>query len=271
MEYIGCRFGSAAVKSIQVVRGKDPTVLLLLLLLDGFGVDGQHETDPRSRLRQLAPSSLGPGPAPRPVPQCDRRPSAHSQPSYAYTLLSWEHASTGDTRGVNDARLRDGAARTRQPSVQHSDGAQVLRESIRGTGGWLWIYLIGSVPLTAIYSIGLSGWFFDYPVPLMAAIFLLLATPLVLILLKFQRAPQWNIAVLWIIVVLMTLRSLNVFVLPYGSEGQAPSGGEELLTMVLTLSAIISVSLGWAILWTRYFMRSVRVKNTSSTGSPAGT
>ena len=45
---------------------------------------------------------------------------------------------------------------------------------------------------------------------------------------------------LWIIVVLMILRSLNVFVLPYGSEGQAPSGGEELLTMVLTLSAIIS-------------------------------
>lgn len=147
----------------------------------------------------------------------------------------------------------------------------MLRESIRGTGGWLWIYLIGSVPLTAIYSIGLSGWFFDYPVPLMVVIFLLLATPLTLIPLKFRRAPRWNIAVLWIIVVLMILRSLNVFVLPYGSEGQAPSGGEELLTMVLTLSAIISVPLGWAIVWTRYFMQSVRVKNTFSTGSPTGT
>ena len=176
------------------------------------------------------------------------------------------------TRGLhNDARPQDGAAQTRQPSVKQSKGAQVPRESIRGTGGWLWIYLIGSVPLTAIYSMGLSGWFFDYPVPLMVVIFLLLATPLALIPLKYQRAPQWNIAVLWISVALMTLRSLNVFVLPYRSDGKAPLGGEELLGIVLTLSAIISVSLGWAIVWTRYFRQSVRVKNTFSTGSPVGT
>ena len=176
------------------------------------------------------------------------------------------------THGIhNDASLRDGAARIRQPSVKQTKGAQVSTESIRGTGGWLWIYLIGSVPLTAIYSMGLSGWFFDYPVPLMVVIFLLLATPLALIPLKRRRAPQWNIAVLWIIVALMTLRSLNVFVLPYGSEGQAALRGEELLATVLTLSAIISVSLGWAIVWTRYFRRSVRVKNTFPIGSTAGT
>ena len=167
--------------------------------------------------------------------------------------------------------MHDGTARTRQPSVKQSKGAQVPRESIRGIGGWLWTYLIGSVPLTAIYSIGLSGWFADYPIGLMVVIFLLLATPLALIPLKFQRAPQWNISALWIIVALMTLRSVNVFLLPYGNEGQPPLEGKELLATVLTLSAIISVSLGWAIIWTRYFMQSVRVKNTFSTGSPIGT
>lgn len=167
--------------------------------------------------------------------------------------------------------MHDGTARTRQPSVKQSKGAHVPRESIRGIGGWLWTYLIGSVPLTAIYSIGLSGWFVDYPIGLMVVIFLLLATPLALIPLKFQRAPQWNISALWIIVALMTLRSVNVFLLPYGNEGQPPLEGKELLATVLTLSAIISVSLGWAIIWTRYFMQSVRVKNTFSTGSPIGT
>ena len=145
------------------------------------------------------------------------------------------------------------------------------RESIRGIGGWLWLYLIGSVPLAAFYSMGLSGWFFDYPAPLMALIFLLLATPLALIPLKFQKAPQWNIAVLWIVLALIALRSLNVFLMPFGTGEQAPMGGEERLATVLTLSAIISVSLGWAIVWTRYFRQSVRVKNTFSTGSRIGT
>ena len=138
-------------------------------------------------------------------------------------------------------------------------------------GGWLWIYLIGSVPLAVLYSMGLAGWFFDYPVSLMAVIFLLLAIPLALIPLKFHRAPQWNIATLWIIVALMTLRSLNVFFLPYGAEDQPSLEGKELLAAVLTLSAIVSAALGWAIVWTRYFRQSVRVKNTFSAGFPIRT
>ena len=203
--------------------------------------------------------------------RCDWWPSGHGQPSSTNTLRSGAGAATA-TPGLHDGvYLQHGAARTRQPSVKLSNGAEVSRASIRGTGGWLWIYLIGSVPLTAIYSMGLSGWFFDYPVPLMVVIFLLLAAPLALIPLKSHRAPRCNIAVLWIIVALMTLRSLNVFVLPYGSEGQSPLRDEELLATVLTLSAIISVSLGWAIVWTRYFRQSVRVKNTFSTGPPVGT
>ena len=141
-------------------------------------------------------------------------------------------------------------------------------ERTQGIGGWLWVYLIGSIPLTTIYSMGLSGWFFDYPVSLMVAFFLLLAIPVALIPLKSPRAPQWNIAALWIIVVLMTLRSLNVFLLPYGEEGQPPLRGEERFAAILTLSAIVSASLGWAMVWTNYFRRSVRVKNTFSVGPP---
>ncbi len=140
-------------------------------------------------------------------------------------------------------------------------------DSVQGVTGWLLVYIIGSIPLTMTYSMGLSGWFFDYPYSLMVAIFLVLAIPLVLIPLKSPRAPQWNIAMLWITVVLMTLRSLNVFLLPFGGEGQAPLRGEEQLAVILTLSAIVSCSLGWAIVWTNYFWKSVRVRNTFSVRS----
>ena len=83
-------------------------------------------------------------------------------------------------------------------------------KGLEGIKGWLLVYFLCSIPLLIIYSMGLSGWFFDYPFVLMVVIFLLLAVPLLLILLKSPEAPQWNIAALWIIVVLMTLRSISV-------------------------------------------------------------
>ena len=73
-----------------------------------------------------------------------------------------------------------------------------------------------------VYSMGLSGFFFDYPVGLMVAIFLLLATPLALVALKSPRAPRWNIAQLWIVVALMAVRAVSVFLFPMRSEGQPP-------------------------------------------------
>lgn len=79
---------------------------------------------------------------------------------------------------------------------------------------------------------------------------------------KFPQAPLWNIAALWIAVVLMVLRSMRVFVFPMASEGQPPLSGEELPGVRLTLSGIVSVSLGWAMSWTKYFNESVRVTNT---------
>ncbi len=122
-------------------------------------------------------------------------------------------------------------------------------------------YLICSIPLLMVYSMGLSGWFFDYPFVLMVVIFLLLAVPLLLVLLKSPKAPRWNIALLWIVAVLMTLRSISVVLMPVSGEEMSR---EELLVVVVTLSAIVSVSLGWAIVWTKYFKESVRVRNTFS-------
>jgi len=137
-------------------------------------------------------------------------------------------------------------------------------DTVQGIRGWLLVYILCSIPLLMVYSIGLSGWCFDYPFVLMLAIFLLLAIPLLLILLKSPKAPQWNIATLWIIVALMTLRSLSVFLFPMVSEGQPPLSSEELPVIVATLSGIVTCSLGWAIVWTKYFRQSVRVRNTFS-------
>ena len=128
--------------------------------------------------------------------------------------------------------------------------------------GWLWVYVIGSIPLMVVYSMGLSGWFFEYPIGLMLAIFLVLAIPLLLLLLKSPKAPWWNIATLWTVAVLMTLRAVSVFVFPMADEGEPPMSSEELPSVVLTLSVIVSVTLGWAMVWTKYFKSSVRVRNT---------
>ncbi len=127
------------------------------------------------------------------------------------------------------------------------------------------VYLICSIPLLVIYSMGLSGWFFDYPVGLMVAIFLVLAVPLFLVLSRSPKAPRWNIAVLWIIVALITARAISVFVFPMRAEGQPPISSEELPGIVMILSAIVSVTLAWAITWTKYFKRSERVRNTFGT------
>ena len=141
----------------------------------------------------------------------------------------------------------------------------MARDGVEGINGWLLAYLICSIPPMIVYSMGLSGWFFEYPFVLMLAIFLLFAVPLLLILLKSPKAPQWNIAVLWIMAGLMTLRSLSVVLVPSGSW--EPMSREEMLGVVPILSAIVAFALGWAIVWTMYFKKSVRVRSTFSSGA----
>ena len=82
-------------------------------------------------------------------------------------------------------------------------------ESVDGIQGWLLVYIVASIPVLLFLSAGLSGWFFDYPIGLWLAIFLLLASPLLLILLKSSEAPQWNITALWIASILITVRIVS--------------------------------------------------------------
>ncbi|WP_419938286.1 hypothetical protein [Candidatus Palauibacter sp.] len=130
-----------------------------------------------------------------------------------------------------------------------------------GVGGWLLVYLLGSIPFLLLHSAGLSGWFLDYALWLLIAIFLLLASPLALILVKSSRAPRWNIVALWVIALPITLRAAAV---PFYQEtgGRAQRSPEEWAAAIAILAVIVLGSLAWATIWTAYFRRSLRVRNT---------
>ena len=117
-------------------------------------------------------------------------------------------------------------------------------------GGWLLVYLIGSLPLLTFYSAGLSGWFFDYPIGLFIGILLVLLVPPVLLVLKVPSAPTWNIVLLWVVAGLISVRILYA-VLRMQKALQMYEG--------LILSVSVLVAIAWAIVWTRYFLVSERV------------
>ena len=126
---------------------------------------------------------------------------------------------------------------------------------VKGIRGWSLVYIIGSIPVLLFHAAGLSGWFFDYPIALFLVIFLLLAIPLLLLLVNSPKAPQWNIAMLWIASILITLRILYGVLFQRIQEGQPPLSSEELLGAMPALLGIVGFSLGWAIIWTKYLKR----------------
>ncbi len=123
-----------------------------------------------------------------------------------------------------------------------------------GIKGWLLVYLIGSVPVLALYAAGLSGWFFNYPMGLFVGILLLLAVPLVLLVLKVSSAPQWNIVGLWVGAGLISVRVLHGVLLADPARLTKST--------VLIMSVIVSIAISWAVVWTRYFLISDRVAKT---------
>ena len=124
--------------------------------------------------------------------------------------------------------------------------------------GWILVYLIGSIPILMIYSMALSGWFFEYPFILMVSIFLVLSLPLLLIIIKYPKAPWWNKFMWRSVVILMTLRSISIFLEPNANKMSL----DEIINLSLTLLSIVSISVIWLIVWTKYFNNSIRVKNT---------
>ena len=136
------------------------------------------------------------------------------------------------------------------------------RNDAIGVGGWIIVYTISSIPVLLFYAAGLSGWFFDYPVPLFLLVFLLLAIPILQILVKSPRAPRWNIAMLWIASTSITLRIIYGVLFHRIQQGLPPLISDELLAAAPKLLGIVAFSLGWAMLWTLYFKNSARVMNT---------
>lgn len=130
-----------------------------------------------------------------------------------------------------------------------------------GPGGWLLLYLCASVPYLLFHSAGLAG-IFGYPLWLVAAIFLLLGSPLALILLKSPRAPRWNIVALWVVAVAITLRAAAVPFTLRSDDAEGRRSPEEWAVAIAILTVIVAASLAWATIWTAYFRRSGRVWNT---------
>ena len=124
---------------------------------------------------------------------------------------------------------------------------------MEGISGWLLVYLIGSVPVTLFYAAGVAGRFFDYHVGGVAGVFLVLATPLLLVALRHASAPAWNIASLWV-----GAGSISLIVILGALSADGVRRGEVLMNVV----AIVCFSMAWAAVWTTYFLTSERVART---------
>ena len=60
------------------------------------------------------------------------------------------------------------------------------------------------------------------------------------------------------VVILMTLRSISIFLEPNANKMSL----DEIINLSLTLLSIVSISVIWLIVWTTYFNNSIRVKYT---------
>ncbi len=135
-------------------------------------------------------------------------------------------------------------------------------KEVEGLGGWLMFYIIFSIPVLLFYSAGLSGWFFEYPLILLFAIFTISITPIVLILMKSSKAIYWNIFMSRVMTALLLLRIFYGLIVYRIIGQQPPMNSIELVKALPMLVSIIVLALGWASLWIKYFQTSKRIKNT---------
>ena len=122
-----------------------------------------------------------------------------------------------------------------------------------GIRGWLLVYLVGAVPVTLFNAAGVAGRFFNYHRGALAAMFLVLAVPLVLLLLRVSSAPAWNIASMW-------LGAVTIVLILLGGALTADEG--RLREVGMTMAIVATTSIAWAAVWTAYFLKSARVAAT---------
>ena len=116
--------------------------------------------------------------------------------------------------------------------------------------GWMYIYALGSIPVMLFYAAGLSGWFYDYPMPLFVSLTVIFLIPVALLFLKLPNAPVWNVALVWTTAVLLTTRIMHGIV-----QGDIPIERTEVTMLV----SFVAFAVAWAGVWTAYFLKSTRV------------
>ena len=121
--------------------------------------------------------------------------------------------------------------------------------------GWTIAYVVGSIPVLLFYAAGLSGWFYDYPIPLFISIFILFAIPLLLVLIKHPKAARWNIVMLWTTAILLSTRIIYGILDNRIHKDEHAHNNPEIVGVVLTLLGITIFSYGWTIIWARYFKK----------------
>lgn len=115
----------------------------------------------------------------------------------------------------------------------------------------LWIYCLCSIPLAGFYAAGLSGWFYDYPRPLLVTLFALFLVPLGMLVFKAPHAVLANVIWLWAGATLLMIRI---------GHGLYMGGDIRSDPMIVTmLVGYILVGYVWAMGWTIYFNKSLAI------------
>lgn len=123
------------------------------------------------------------------------------------------------------------------------------KEKLVGIKGWLLLIVIGLFLEIIVYLAGILDFFFFklniYFGLIYLILFCLLIKTLILILQKKKKAIMWAIVMLWVPYIF----GLVIFTLEYMQFGQT------------NYNAIVGMLIG-NIIWTLYFKKSERVKNT---------
>ncbi|MDP3027495.1 MAG: DUF2569 family protein [Nanoarchaeota archaeon] len=142
----------------------------------------------------------------------------------------------------------------------HSKKQMTKKREPRGIGGWLLLFVIVQLfgILNSLSAIGMIKNAF-YIVSQLTTMILAIVG-LVLIFKKLKSAIKWNIAFLWISLACGAISSVFGYSYIQNILSAAGYPADFPVSTILTYGIIISVI--WIIIWTLYFIKSKRIKNT---------